>query len=99
VGTAFPSPQDLFDVHVHLSEERRRYRIAVTLVGKDRQAALIAQGLENGFRDAKRETVEGANEDDALIAFVLSFQTPAESGDQLTKDGGRNVLCSLFEQE
>ena len=83
--------EHLLDMDVHLAEEGRRDREAVTLVSEDRYSLLNAERLEDGLGDPQWQTVEGTDNDNALISFRLGCHALANGGNGFAKDGRRDV--------
>ena len=72
-----PVLQHLMDMDVHLPQERRRYRIPIAFIGKNGHSALIAEGLQEGLGDAVGETIERAQQQDAVESFMLGLAAPS----------------------
>ena len=68
-------------MHIHLAEEGRVHGEAVAFVGQDGHVALQAVGLEDGFRDAEGQAVEGTDGEDAVVAFLLGEDAFADGGE------------------
>jgi hypothetical protein len=89
--------ENLLNVDLDLSQDGRRHRIAVALIGKDGHASLDTQRFKDRFRDAKWQAVERSDDNDAVVAFTGGVDSPSEGRNDFTKKGERNMLGAVCE--